>query len=133
MSIDLLTALMGWAVLLSGLPAPAALPRVVQVEHQWLVATACQGRECRVLGLTLALGPTVALDRVLEPQNDIYAAGIAVHELVHVLQYANLPKWADCADLIAWERQAYQAQRDYLLAYGVPTAAGVSMHMVGCD
>jgi hypothetical protein len=34
---------------------------------------------------------------------------------------------------LALEREAYQAQRDFLMRYGVYRPVGLSMHHVGCE
>ncbi|HET9701635.1 MAG TPA: hypothetical protein VFP70_12000 [Burkholderiales bacterium] len=131
---ELFSILMSWAVLLSGLPAPATMPEMVQVPHAYLVKAACNGQECKVMGW-FPPGNTIFLDERLDPEDSLYAASVVVHEMVHYLQQeARGGKgFVDCESTIQLEREAYQAQRDFLLRYGVYQPVGVSLHHVGCE
>ena len=78
---------------------------------------------------------TIFLDERLDPQDSLYAASVVVHEMVHYLQYRARGEkgFIDCESTVQLEREAYQAQRDFLLRYGVYQPVGVSMHRVGCE
>lgn len=131
---ELYAILMSWAVTLSGLPAPEKMPEVTLVSHAELVKAACSGRECKVMGW-FPPGETIHLDQRLNPQDNLLASSVVVHEMVHYLQHQAAARELpfDCAATIALERQAYGVQREFLLRYGVYQPVGVSMHKVGCD
>jgi hypothetical protein len=135
---ELQATLLSWAVSLSGLPAPAQPPQLRRMPHDYFVKNACNGRECKVLGW-FPPGDTVYVDERLDPQNNLLAASIVVHEMVHYLQYraAGQANGAglefSCKQSIALERQAYGAQREFITRYGSYRPVGASMHQVGCE
>lgn len=130
---ELYAVLLSWAVTLSGYPAPAELPNVVPVTHEYLVRAACAGRECKVMGW-FPPGRSIYVDERLDARNNLFASSIVVHEMVHYLQQESRNgKPYDCSEALQLEREAYQAQREYLLRYGVYHPVGVSMHRVGCE
>lgn len=131
---ELYAILMSWAVTLSGLPPPNEMPEIVQVSHIYLVKTACSGHECKVMGW-FPPGNTIYLDQRLNPQENLLASSIVVHEMVHYLQHQGTTRNQpfDCVSTISLERKAYAVQREYLLRYGVYQPVGVSMHNVGCS
>jgi hypothetical protein len=140
---DLLAVLLSWAVTLSGYPAPSQPPEVVTVPHAFFVANACGGRECKVYGW-YAGGKKIYLDERMDPQGQLLASSVVVHEMVHYLQglsrnggvpakgaaFGELPS---CADAIEMEREAYGVQREFLLRYGIYQPVGLSMLGVGCE
>lgn len=129
---DLNAILLSWAVTLSGMPTPTAEPVVARVEHADLVRDACAGRDCKVVGW-FPPGNVIYLDQRLDPEGDLWAASIVVHEMVHYLQHQRDPTgFTDCGRAIALEREAYGVQREFLLRYGVYRPVGASMHSVGC-
>jgi Zn-dependent peptidase ImmA (M78 family) len=131
---DLYAVLFSWAVNLSGYPAPATPPEVVMVPHSFMVEKACAGRECKVLGW-FPPGEKVYLDDRLDPEKDIFATSIVVHEMVHYLQHRSNKFTGphSCSNSLAMEREAYGVQREFLLRYGVYRPVGASMHAVGCE
>ena len=131
---ELQVTLLSWAVTLSGLPAPDSPPALRRMPHAFFVKNACNGSECKVLGW-FPPGDTVYVDERLDPQNNLLASSIVVHEMVHYLQFRAAGKGLDfsCAQAIALERQAYGAQREFITRYGVYRPVGASMHQVGCD
>jgi hypothetical protein len=129
---DLVIGLLGWVALLTGEPSPSALPRVERVPHAVLETLAC-GRPCPVLGL-YAYGEVIYLDERLDPESDLFARSILVHELVHYVQersgrYAEMDR---CAAAALREREAYLVQNQYLLRHGDLPRAGSSLHQVRC-
>lgn len=130
---ELLAIMMSWAVTLSGYPAPAHMPTVELVPHAVLVAQACGNQECKVLGW-FPPGETIYLDDRLDLQNDLYADSILVHEMVHYLQHQKVAAsfHQTCVTNIGAEREAYQAQREYLLRYGVFQPVGYGMSDSHC-
>ncbi|MCB1791838.1 MAG: hypothetical protein KDJ27_14700 [Gammaproteobacteria bacterium] len=140
---DVYAALLSWAVSMSGLPATTEQPVVVKVPHAFFVENACEGRECKVYGW-YAGGRNLYIDERLDPENNLLASSIVIHEMVHYLQgvernggvpargaaFGELPS---CDDAVAMERQAYAAQRKYLQYYGSIQPVGVSMSRVSCE
>jgi hypothetical protein len=131
---ELQATLLSWAVTLTGLPAPDVPPRLVRMPHGFFVKSACNDHECKVLGW-FPPGDTVYIDDRLDPQNNLLAASIVMHEMVHYLQFRAAARGLEfsCAQSIALERQAYGAQREFITRYGVYRPVGASMHQVGCE
>jgi hypothetical protein len=129
---ELYAVLLSWATTLSGYPAPDVPAEIVAVSHEVLVERACGGRECKVLGW-FPPGQRIYVDERLGPADDLVAASILVHEMVHYLQYRSGSfDGLDCAKSIELEREAYAIQREFLLRYGVYRPVGVNSHRVGC-
>jgi hypothetical protein len=140
---DLYAALLSWAVTLSGHPAPAEPPVVVPKPHAFFVEQACNGQECKVLGW-YAGGKNLYIDERLDPQNNLFASSVVVHEMVHYLQgvargddvlkagaaFSTAPS---CEQAVSWERQAYAVQREYILRYGTYLPVGGAMLHVHCE
>lgn len=140
---EVYAALLAWAVALSGYPAPEAPPVIERVPHAFFVAHACGGHECRVHGW-YAGGRVLYLHDRMDPQADIVAASVVVHEMVHYLQgiarrhglppegaaYGERP---DCPDAIAMEREAYAVQRQFLLMNASISPVGGAIARVGCE
>lgn len=129
---DLLAALMSWAVTLSGYPAPDHLPDVVLVSHAELVHWACADHECKVLGW-FPPGEKIYLDQRLEPLDSTYSSAVVVHEMVHYLQqrsghFEHARDGSDCEGVMQMEHEAYQAQRDFFVRYGVYQPVGATLH-----
>jgi hypothetical protein len=146
---DLYAALLSWAVTLSGYPAPSEPPIVHFVPHQFFVENACNGRECRVWGW-YASGRDLYVDDRADPNDNLLASSIVVHEMVHYLQAVHHALEVGqpletsghaythgtnvlCHDVIQLEREAYGVQREFLRQYGVYQPVGISMLKVGCD
>lgn len=140
---DLIAVLLSWAVTLSGYPMPTAEPEVVSVPHAFFVEHACGGHECKVYGW-YAGGSKLYIDQKMDPRNDIIAASVVVHEMVHYLQGiarnggvpatgAAFGERPGCLEAIGMEREAYGVQRDFLLSNGSYRPVGISMARVGCD
>lgn len=129
---EIISIMMSWAITLTGLPAPEKMPVVEMVPHSFLVKNACRGMECHVQGW-FPTGDTIYLDDTLDPAKGLYDSSVMLHEMVHYLQQqAKTEIHADCNANVEAERQAYAAQREYLLRYGVYRPVGSSMHNVSC-
>jgi hypothetical protein len=140
---DLYSALLSWAVTLSGYPAPPEPPVVVMKPHAFFVENACNQRECKVLGWYSG-GRDVYLDDTLDPENNLFASSILVHEMVHYLQGVARGDDAlrggrafnvtpSCQQLVHWEFEAYAVQREYILRYGTYLPVGASMLDAHCE
>ncbi len=130
---EIISIMMSWAVTLSGYPAAAKMPIVKMVPHSFLVENACRGNECRVQGW-FPSGDTIYLDDKLDPVKGLYDSSVMLHEMVHYLQQESKKSGihSSCDSNVAAEREAYGAQREYLLRYGVYMPVGSSMHNVSC-
>ena len=124
---------LSWAVTLTGYSMPDHKPTVEMVPHSYLEQAACRGRPCKVIGW-FPPGETIYLDERLDPEHDLFASSVVVHEMVHYLQHHSGKYRAhhSCEDVVSMEREAYQAQRDFLLRYGVYHPVGIVMHQPGC-
>ena len=131
---DLLAILMSWSVSLSGYARPGAAPEIVMAPHSYLVAEACGGHECQVLGW-YPPGQKIFLDDRLDPADSLYASSIVVHEMVHFLQqqFGHFEEGFTCASALSRESEAYAVQREFLLRSGAYQPVGASMHAVGCE
>lgn len=128
---ELVSVLMSWAVQLSGYPAPAQLPEVVPVEHQWLIEQACAGKPCNVSGW-LPPGERIYLDKRLDPVESTMDSSVLVHELVHYLQRESHRFGDDCTAAVDMEKEAYAVQRSYLAAYGRHAPMFIALHGLAC-
>jgi hypothetical protein len=132
---ELYAVFLSWAVVLTGHAVPDHKPSVQIVSPTFLQAAACNGRpHCKVMGW-FPPGETIYLDERLDFEHDLLASSVVVHEMVHYLQHQSGKYRApySCEDFLAMEREAYQAQRDFLLRYGTYYPVGVSMHHAGCQ
>jgi len=132
---ELYAVFLSWAVVLTGHAAPDHKPSVQIVSPSFLQAAACNGRpHCKVMGW-FPPGDAIYLDERLDFEHDLLASSVVVHEMVHYLQHQSGKYRApySCEDFLAMEREAYQAQRDFLLHYGTYYPVGVSMHHAGCQ
>jgi hypothetical protein len=140
---DLYATLLSWAITLSGYPAPAEPPVVVAKPHAFFVQEACHGQDCKVLGW-YAGGRIVYIDQNLDPENNLFASSIVVHEMVHYLQGvargddvlkdgAAFSVPPTCQQSMHWEHEAYGVQREYILRYGSYLPVGMSMLHAHCE
>lgn len=136
------STLLSWAVSLSGLAAPIQEPVVIQVPHRFFVEQACGGKECAVLGW-YAGGRNLYVDDSLDPEHDLHAASIVVHEMVHYLQgtarHNGLPAAGaayldepSCVAALQMERDAYLVQRRFLFDNGSAQSVGMPLWVAGC-
>jgi hypothetical protein len=130
---ELLAILMSWSVSLSGYSRPTEAPEIVMAPHSYLVAEACGGHECQVLGW-YPPGQKIFLDDRLDPANSLYASSIVVHEIVHFLQRQSgrFEESVNCASALEREREAYAVQREFLMRSGAYQPVGASIDAVGC-
>ena len=94
--------LLSWAVFLSGYPTPSVLPIIQYESHEFFVENACNGRECKVLGLYQDDG-IIYIDELHKDDTSLI-----VHELTHFLQDKDM-------EPCAREREAYHIQQLYII------------------
>lgn len=130
-SQEVIAALLSWAVMLSGYPAPVRPPTIEYAPHAYFVRQACGGRECGAIGWYDNHG-TIYIDRRLEDQDTAFTRGLMVHEIVHYLQdLSGRYDPTSCADHHRREREAYAVQREFIArAYG--QAAFLRMRLWEC-
>ncbi|MBA2408783.1 MAG: hypothetical protein H0V62_03040 [Gammaproteobacteria bacterium] len=121
MEMATFSALLSWAVLLSGYAEPQGPPELEYKPHTFFVSEACGGDECEAIGWYND-AHVVYLDERMRGDNRSDTRSLVVHELVHYLQHLS-GKYdsLSCADQIAREREAYAIQRIYMAeAHGQP-------------
>jgi hypothetical protein len=138
MDAQTIAYLLAAAIKLSGLPAvPAAqLPAFVPLPPAELRAEACKERvaACRgIMALYDMKGHRVLYRDDLDMDSPSDNSFI-VHELVHVLQYAQSGEriYQDCPALVRTERAAYTVQNLYLNEQGQLLRVGRMMQMARC-
>ena len=94
--------LLSWAVFLSGYPTPSVLPIIQYESHEFFVENACNGRECKVLGLYQDDG-IIYIDEAHKDDTSLI-----VHELTHFLQDKDM-------EPCAREREAFAVQQEYII------------------
>ena len=97
-------------------------PAVALVPHSFVEDLACGG-PCDVLGV-YPDGNMVYIDQALEPETNICARSVILHELVHYLQDRDR-KYLNLGPLLRWnvrEMEAYGLQRMYLQENGIKAA-----------
>ncbi len=116
---DELTGLLNWAAYLSGYKTNGDNPKLQFKPHQFFVDNACYGNDkCRVVGWYNDQG-IVYIDKKLDALNSRFERSLVVHEFVHYLQHISGKfKTGTCEEFIQREREAYTAQRDFIMAYG---------------
>jgi hypothetical protein len=102
------------------IPVGDALPPPVIVEEEPAVLQqrAC-GEPCKVVAW---YGPDgiIYLDRRIDPEANIMARSVLIHELVHHVQRQQTGHNADgCEQWLSRERQAYEIQARWLFEQGV--------------
>ena len=136
------SALLGWAVKLSGYPRPAVAPKVRFVSQEFFNENACHHKECHVWGwYPNTGGQTVYVHEAIRgliadaaDDKSVLAASIVVHEFTHYLQAASR-QFApyQCEQALQLEREAYGVQTGYIVAYGRYLPIGLAMHTARCE
>ena len=75
----------------------------------------CKGTKCENLAVFNSETNSVYVEVSVLEIPDILARGLLVHEFVHFLQYVNGKSFKTCEDLVKVEKEAYQAQNDFLI------------------
>src|SRR5262249_34259558 len=103
---------------------------------------ACKGKSCRVWGWYPNTGEDVvyvheaARDLIADGSDpkSLLAASIIVHEFTHYLQAVkrNFAPY-NCAQAIELEREWYNVQNAYIVAYGRYMQVGIAIQNAGCE
>lgn len=112
---EILASLLVYAQMATGYAAPSEAPEVVFLPHAELARTVCH-EPCPIYGW-YPRGRVIYLDARLDPNRDMEARGILLHELVHYLQYSTgaFTDDIECRNWAKRERQAYKVQGRWLL------------------
>ena len=111
---DLLPELMNAIARLSNYPVSETLPRVHRVPHEKIEELAC-GKKCPALGAYRS-GEGIYLDEVLQPETNVFARSVLLHELVHYVQdiSADTENSESCDRWYQREQEAYAIQERFL-------------------
>ena len=113
---DLLPSLMEAIERLSKYTVPDSLPQVQRVPHETIEELACGGEKCAALAAYRPGEAIVYIDEVLEPETDVFARSVLLHELVHYVQDES-DELIDAEPCRRWsrrEQQAYAVQMRFL-------------------
>ncbi|HUF19791.1 MAG TPA: hypothetical protein VMP00_03460 [Burkholderiales bacterium] len=117
---------------LSKYPVPGELPVLHRVSRETLEEMSCIGK-CAVLANYLP-GEGIFLADELQPETDLFARSVLLHELVHYLQDVRNVR-ANEAECLRWyyrEVEAYSIQRRFLLRIGSPIRVGYLPERPAC-
>ncbi len=113
---DLLPSLMEAIDRLSKYAIPDSLPLVHRVPHEKIEELACSGEKCAALAAYRSGEGVVYIDEALEPETDVFARSVLLHELVHYVQDFSdtLVDAEPCQRWSRREQQAYAIQMRFL-------------------
>jgi len=137
LDIELQQDLMAWAVRLSGLPAPAALPRLTALSEAALSHRVCpdEPRHCRTLMAVYDTDRQEVLYRNSLDLRDETDQSFVVHEFVHHLQHLRDGDalFSDCQRVVAAESLAYAVQNRYLAHFRQWRRVGEMLRFMHCQ
>ena len=113
---DLLPSLMEAIERLSKYTIPDSLPLVHRVPHEKIEELACGGDRCAALAAYRSGEGVVYIDEALEPETDVFARSVLLHELVHYVQDFS-DELVDAEPCRRWsrrEQRAYAIQMRFL-------------------
>jgi hypothetical protein len=115
---DLLAELLIAIDRLSKYKVPDQAPPVHRVPHETIEQLTC-GAECAALAVYRA-GEGIYLDEALEPETNIFARSVLLHELVHYVQDTSreLAEARPCERWYRREQEAYALQKVFLMLAG---------------
>ncbi|MDX1489174.1 MAG: hypothetical protein R3268_13275 [Acidiferrobacterales bacterium] len=104
---------------LSKYAIPQQLPGVHRVPHRKIEELTCGGATCAALA-AYRPGEGIYIDEALEPETDIFARSVLLHELVHYVQdVSNELAGAEACDRwVRREQEAYAIQQRFLMLVG---------------
>lgn len=119
---DIIGTLLLMAVNFSQYDMPEQQPLIEAVNHQQLIDTLCEGKECNALAYYDDKKNTIFYDDKLT-KDSIIAQGYIVHEMVHFLQYQHdaVVEEPNCKQRMLLEREAYQVQQRFLRSNHIMT------------
>lgn len=119
---EIIGTLLLMAVNFSQYDMPEQHPLIEAVNHQQLIDTLCEGKECNALAYYDDKKNTIFYDNKLT-KDSIIAQGYIVHEMVHFLQYQHdaVVEEPNCKHRMLLEREAYQVQQRFLRSNHIMT------------
>lgn len=133
---DLMQDLLQWAVKLTGLPAPPALPILTALPEADLARRVCpdEPHHCRTLIAVYDTDRAEVLYRDTLDLRDETDQSFLVHELVHYLQHRRDGDvlFADCPHVMQAESEAYAAQNRYLAHFKQWRRVGEMLRFTHC-
>lgn len=104
---------------LSKYSIPDGLPIVHRVPHEQIEDLTCGGAKCAALA-AYRPGEGIYIDEALEPETDIFARSVLLHELVHYVQDVSneLASAEPCDRWYRREQEAYAIQKAFLIIIG---------------
>lgn len=129
----LLPALLYAISRLSKYPVPEQMPVLHRVPREKLEEMTCIGK-CAVLA-NYKPGDGIYLADELEPESNIFARSVLLHELVHYVQdlVNDRGNLEDCLRWYYREVEAYGIQRRFLLRIGSPIRVGYLPERTACN
>jgi hypothetical protein len=123
---DLVPSLLAAIDHLSKYPMPHELPPVHRAPHEKIEQLAC-GKACAALA-AYRPGEGIYIDEALQPETDIFARSVLLHELVHYLQDISheLESLRLCERWYRREQEAYAIQKRFLVVVGSQTRVAYS-------
>jgi hypothetical protein len=113
-------------------PAAFQPPVVMALSAEELQRRVCKG-PCAIWAW-YAPDRTIYIDARLNPQRNMFARSIIVHELVHHVQRVEKGPAVGCEDWTAREREAFLVQSAWLKSQGVrPPSFATRLHMLRCQ
>lgn len=108
-------------------------PVIRQLDPEVLQQKAC-GRPCKVLAW-YGTDAVIYIDNRADPERNIIARGILLHELVHHVQGQAMGGNArTCREWLRRERQAYRIQAQWLFDHGIDASSLIwQLRTVRCD
>ena len=115
---DLLPELLNAIDHLSKYTVPDEVPLVHRVPHEKIEQLTC-GKKCAALAVYRS-GEGIYLDEALEPETNIFARSVLLHELVHYVQDVSneLSGAKPCERWYRREQEAYAIQKNFLVLVG---------------
>lgn len=123
---DLVPALLLAVDHLSKYQMPHELPPVHRAPHEKIEQLAC-GKPCAALAAYWP-GEGIYIDEALQPETDIFARSVLLHELVHYMQDVSheLESLRLCERWYRREQEAYAIQKRFLILVGSQMRVGYS-------
>jgi hypothetical protein len=123
---DLLPVLLEAVHRLSKYALPDELPPVHRVSHAKIEQLAC-GKACAALA-AYRPGEGIYLDEALQPESNVFARSVLLHELVHYVQDVSneLVAVRPCERWYRREQEAYAIQKRFLALLGSQMRVGYS-------
>ncbi len=102
-----------------GIEHDVSYPKIEIVEQTVIFEKVCQGKKCSAVAYYNDTTETVFISKGMDLNNSVSDQAYYIHEAVHHIQNIVFNKKAieiSCDERLKLEREAYEIQRDYLIA-----------------